>query len=323
MARQTLDQKLSALRVLDVSTPKAAETLRDALRSSSGLLIAAAAKLVAENRIDALADELPDAFERLLEDPAKRDPGCRGKLAIARALADLDRWEERVFVPGLCHIQLEGWGGPDGDPPDDTAAELRGVCGMIHAQFLRIDALDVLATLLTDDRRTTRIAAARGLGASRPDASALLRFKILTGDPDPDVIAACIESLLGLARESSLEFVLGLLDPHDDVSELVVLSLGGARVVEAFEPIVAWCMGATPAQRHDVAYIALALLRDDRANEYLLEAIRSHAKASAIAAARALATFKHDPNLVEQIRAAVGARKPDATVTREIDRLLE
>ena len=324
MARQSLEQRLASLRALDAANPAATDTLRDALKSSIGILVGSAATLVAEHHLHALVDELPDAFARLCEDGAKRDPGCRGKTAIARALHALDHWDDRVFVAGLRHEQREGWGGGTGQPPDDTAAELRGLCGLAHAQFARGDALDVLATLLTDGERTTRIAAARGLGdAGRPDATALLRFKILTGDPEPEVIAACLESLLALSHEAAIDFVLALLATHDQTAEVAALALGGARIASAFEPLVAWCLGCTPAQRHGVAYVALALLRDDRATEHLLEAIRDHGTASALAAARALATFKHDAQLVERIRAAAAGRKRDPTFARELDDLLE
>jgi hypothetical protein len=56
---------------------------------------------VAEHRLDDVVGELADAFTRLLgDDPVKRDPGCRGKLAIVRALHALDHWDDRVFVAG-------------------------------------------------------------------------------------------------------------------------------------------------------------------------------------------------------------------------------
>lgn len=317
--RPTLDQQLAALRALDPAAPGAVDQLRAALASSIGVVVAAAARRVGEDGLDALADELAPAFERLLGDDAgKRDPGCRGKLAIVHALHALDRWEDRVFVAGLRHVQHEGFSG------DDTAAVLRGLCGIAHAQHRRDDALAVLATLLADPERRAREGAARGFGDSgRRDATAVLRYKLLvaTADEDADVLAACVESLLALARDESYDFLVGLLAAHDDRAEVVALALGGARIAAAFEPIRAWCVGASAEQRHRVGYLAIALLRSEPATAYLLDAIRSNARAGAIAAAKALATFRDDTAVVDQIRAAADDCK-DAATAREIRALV-
>jgi hypothetical protein len=306
-ATRTLQQRVAELRALDPGDPGSLGKLRAALRSSTGFVVGAAAQLVGEHRLEAAVPELAPAFERLCDDPVKRDPGCRGKLAIARALHALDHWEDGVFVAGLTHVQREGWA------QEDTAAELRGVCGLAHAHFARGDALDVLAELLGDRERTARIAAAQALGdAGRPDATALLRFKLLAGDAEPPVLAACIESLFALARDASYGFVVRLLAAHDERSEVAALALGGARFAAAFDPLAGWCIGATPEQRHRIGYLALALLRLDAATGYLLDAIRSHGRTDAVAAARALATFKDDAAVAEQLRVAAAEQRDEA-----------
>ena len=313
---RTVEQRVAELRELDVAAPGSLDKLRTALRGTSGFLIAAAAKRGEDDRLEALVPELAPAFERLCEDAVKRDPGCRGKLAIARALHALDHWEDRVFVAGLRHEQREGWA------QEDTGAELRGVCGLAHAHFVRSDALDVLAALLADRERTTRLAAAQALGDSgRRDATALLRFKLLVGDDEPAVLSACCEALFALARDASYDFVVGLLAAHDERAEAAALALGGARFAAAFESITAWCVGASPEQRHRIGYLALALLRAEPATAYLLDAIRTHGRRDAVAAARALATFKDDAALVEHIHAAAREQR-DPAARDEIAELL-
>ena len=310
-----IEERLAALKALDPAAPEALAELREALRSESGILIAAAARLIAEHRLEALAPVLADAFGSLREDPVQRDPGCRGKIAIARALHELDHWDDRVLVAGLTIVQKEGWG-----TQDDMAAELRGVCGLAHAHFGRDDALEVLADLLADPERTARIAAAQGLGdAGRPDAAALLRYKVRVGDPEPEVLTACVESLLQLSRGRAEGFLIGLLGRHDDRAEIAAIALGGARLAGAVEPLVAWCDRCLPAQRHRIGYLALALLRHEPAIEHLLAVIRERPR-DAVAAARALATFKDDATLGERIRAA--AADLDEKTRREIDALL-
>jgi len=313
---RTLQQRIAELRALDAAAPASQGKIRAAVESTAGLLVAAAASLVEDLRLESIVPELAPAFERLCEDPVKRDPGCRGKLAIARALHALDHWEDRVFVAGLTYVQREGWGG------DDTAAELRGVCGLAHAHFARGDALDVLAGLLGDRERTTRLAAAQALGdAGRPDATALLRFKVLSGDEEPQVLAACLESLFALARDASYGFVVRLLAAHDERAEVAALALGQARFAAAFDELAGWCIGATPEQRHRIGYLALALLRAEPATDYLLDAIRTHGRRDAVAAARALATFKDDAALIERIRAAAREQR-DPAARDEIAELL-
>jgi len=94
-----------------------------------------------------------------------------------------------------------------------------------------------------------------------------------------------------------------------------------ARFPEAVGVLADWCIGATADQRHRIGYLALALLRTDAATAYLLEAIRSHGRADAVAAAQALATFKDDANIGEQIRAAA-AQQRDVAARREITELV-
>jgi HEAT repeat protein len=301
---RSVDQRLAELR----GEPEL-RVVRDALRSNVGVLVARAAGFATEH--PELVDELAPAFARLCEQPVKRDPGCRGKLAIARTLLERVRWDDAVFETGVAFVQREpAYGGAV-----DTAAELRGTCGLAYAALGRADALDVLADLLADGERVARVAAARGLGgAGRPDASALLRYKLLVGDDEPEVLAACCESLLGLG--DALAFVVRLLAAHDDRAEVAALALGGARDPRARAPLVAWCDGCLGEQRRRVGYVALALLRDDAATVHLVDIVRTGEHDDALAAAKALATFKDDPAL----RARVLAARPKS-LAREVDAL--
>jgi hypothetical protein len=309
MAR-SIEQWLSAVRAL--TTPDELRATLALDRPAAGIVIAAVAKRIVELGQDALAPDLADAFTRLPD--AKRDPGSRGKIAIARALHELDHWDDRVFVTGLSIVQHESG--------DDTAAELRGVCGLAHAHFARADALDVLPQLLADEARITRIAAAQALGDSgRPDATALLRYKLLHNSDDPEVLAACCESLLALARDTSITFLVSLLARHDLRAESAALALGGARATDAVEPLARWCDGCRPEQRHRIGYLALALLRSDDANAHLVDAMRTRARADAVAAARALATFKADPAIDRLLRDTIAALE-DKVARREIEAIL-
>ena len=78
----------------------------------------------------------------------------------------------------------------------------------------------------------------------------------------------------------------------DERAEVAALALGGGRFPEATDVLIRWCIGVGAEQRHRIGY--LALLRNDAATGYLLDAVRSHGRLEAVAAARALATFKDD-----------------------------
>ncbi len=274
------DQQLATLR----GSPSP-EDVRAALRSKNGILVAAAVP-------HAHAPDLAAAFGALLEDGAKRDPICRGKTAIARALHDRDEWSD-LFVTGLTHVQMEAG--------VDTAAELRGICGLAHAHFGRPDALDVLAELLADPEVPTRIAAAQALGdTGRADASALLRYKLRTGDAHGEVIGAAAGALLHLQREQAVPFVTSLMrPPHDDA---IALALAESRLPAAVPALRAWLQHVGAETRRAIGYLALALTR--AAHDDLLAVIREGERADALAAAKALATFRDDPAIREAVLAA-------------------
>jgi hypothetical protein len=320
MAKQGLIEKaLAAVRVANLDDVELLRELLGPVRPGCGLVAEAIAKRAIEHPQPKIAGDLAAAFAPLLEDPQKRDPQARGKIAIARALYELDHWDDNVFTVGLTVKQLEGWG----DALDDVAAELRAVCGIAHAKFFRGDALDVLVKLLTDEEPVAREGAARGIGdLGRPDGGAVLRYLVLVGETHPGVLASAFESLLLLAREASSKFLVELLEDHDDRAEAAALALGSARIASALEPLIAWANGCRPDQRARAGYLALALLRTDAANAELVEAIRTRRGPDAIAAARALATFKHDPAIASALEGAARDVK-DAATQRAIRELLD
>jgi len=308
-----LEDRLAAIHQLaqDPSAAGAAAELRDALRAKIGILVAAAADVVGEHSLVDLAAELPAAFERLIERPVERDPGCRGKCAIARAFHRLDQWDD-VFAKGVRYIQREPvWGGSE-----DTAAELRGISGLAHAHFARPDALDVLGELLADSERMAREAAARGLGdAGRPDATGLLRYKALVGDDEAEVQVAVFSSLLAL-DPASVPFVARFLGHAETIADSAALALGQSRIEAAVPVLIQWCGDSLAATRARVGYLALALLRLEPAVSHLLEVIRSGAVADSRAALAALATFRDDPTLTARVLEAAAAHR-SATVLAE------
>ncbi|MBK7192123.1 MAG: hypothetical protein IPH80_06530 [Myxococcales bacterium] len=309
--RPTVDARLAQLAAMERGEAPVDPTVaRDALGGKVGIVVAAAARLIGAGGLDALIDGLAPAFARLVDDGVARDPGCRGKIAIARALEQLDRWDDAVFPVGVRLVQAEPvWGGRE-----DSGAELRAVCAMAYAHAYRPDALDVLADLLADPERMARVGAATALGdAGHADATALLRYKVRVGDPEPEVIAACLGSLLTLAPERSLPLVAGLLDERDDDrAAAAALALGESKRPSAVPLLIGWCERTTAALRARVGYVALAMLRDAAAVDHLLAVVATAGKADAFAAIAALTPYAADARLAERLRAHAAQHRDPA-----------
>jgi HEAT repeat protein len=219
MPRQAFERKVAALESLR-STPDRPQTrdeLRTALADRNNFLVARAAAIVADLQYDDLIPELLTAYTRFFTDPAKSDPQCLAKQALARALRDLSHHGEDAYLRGLTHVQLEpAWGGRA-----DTAASLRGTCALALSQcpLDDLEILNHLADTLADPDRGVRVDGARAIEQlNRPEGAILLRLKLLLGDADSVVMGQCFESMLSLAPDGGLGFVARFLQsPNPDV----------------------------------------------------------------------------------------------------------
>jgi hypothetical protein len=305
-----MEGRLAAVRALHGQpvTPEVQAQLAQGLADRSNLVVAAAAELVAEAELPALVPALVAAFDRLMIDPVNSDKTCRGKIAIARALVVLDSDSARVFSTGLRHMQLEAaWG-----PPVDTAPELRAQCALGLVRSRHPDAAVLVAERLADPAHVTRAAVAQILVELQPaTALPLLHYKVAIGDDEPQVIAACFASLLELEPEAAVPLAARYLDEHPgELAEAVALALGESRRREAFEVLRDW--GDRVIDERRVAFVALAMLRDDRAFDHLVEVVASGTAVSADLALAALAHFRHDQALCDRALAAARTRKDPA-----------
>lgn len=302
--RSRFEQQIEGVRAALAAraAPGSATLLGKTLRTGVGHVIATIADALDES--DArLLDFLPESFVRLLDDPVKRDPGCRGKVAVVKAL---DRTEQRafeVFERGARYVQNEPvWGGKV-----DTAAELRGVCGMalVHARHPR--ALVEVALLLADREHVARIAGARALAVSgdRPAAEPLLRLRIAIGDTESEVLGECFAALLELAGVDAIDDVAAYLwDADDAIAQAAALALGGSRLPGVLAVLRAADESLIGGRTRATRLLAMALLRDAEAWAYLLGLVASGSRAEAEDAVRALLTFRHDEELTARVRAA-------------------
>ncbi len=310
--RKAIDEKLEALeslRARDDASARA-EGLGAALRDKSARVVAKAARLCAEGLHYDLVPGLVGAFRRLsaAAKPAKADPSCAAKQAIARALVELDCEDVDVFVEGLAYRQPEPvWGGTA-----DTAADVRASCamGLVATGYRR--ALVAVSTLLFDSEAAARLGAVRAVACGNPqEAELLLHAKVLAGDTEHAVIGEAFAGLLSVAPEESVEFVASYLSAGDEVHrELAALALGESHLDAALAPLkAAW--QADPLvdlQMRRVLMGAAAAHRTAAALEWL-ESIFAEADARTVRAGiDALLAYRHDTKLAAALDEALERR---------------
>jgi hypothetical protein len=208
--------------------------LKKIVQGKQPMAIAPTTKLIIQHRLVQLIPDLIAAFERMLVNGEKTDPGCKAKWVIANTLYQLERPDVEMFLTGIRHVQKEPvWGGTT-----DTAAPLRSLCALGLAQANYPDLLNELADLLADTEHDARAGAARAIGYSQKLAGVpLLRLKVHLGDSEPNVLSECFIALLRLSGEQAPMAIRALSSPSESVQELAAIALGEARIPEAFAAI--------------------------------------------------------------------------------------
>jgi len=252
------------------------------------VIVAKAAGMAGDLRLQALVPYLLEAFARLFDKPRDTDPQCWGKNAIAKALKDLGHAESVTFLRGFRHIQMEPvWGGEE-----DMAAVLRGTCALALVQCTDITRaetmlhlIDALAEGDPGVRRDATMAVEQMAGH---EAVWLLRLKARLGDK-PEVTGQVFESLLRLEGKSSVSFISTFLDAIDEqVAEEAALALGSSRLPGALEALkLAWKKSKNRALS-PILLRAISASRLDDAFEFLLAIVREGRQSDSQDALRAL-----------------------------------
>jgi HEAT repeat protein len=274
--------------------------LRKHLANRSNWVVAKAAKIAAETRDEELASDLAAAFRRLIADAGKLDKGCTALTEIAAALYSLDHHDPELLLLGIRHVQMEGSFGKF----VDAAVQLRSHCAMGLSQTHHPDTGYELVKLLADSEPGARAGAARAIGSMPGDAAALLlRFKVLIGDRESDVLAECFAGLLAVDAERSLEFVAGFaVEADEGVREAAILAIGASRTVSAVEWLKEQWSRSVSGPIRKTLLLALATARIEPAIEFLLKLLSEENPRAAADVMSALRIYKHD----ERVRRAVG-----------------
>ncbi len=289
--------------------------LTKSLKQRSPYLVAKAARLTAELGHDELVDSLTAAFDRFMADPVRTDKGCVAKVAIARALVELEVRADDTYLLGVRHRQLEAAYGP----PVDTAVPLRAASAEGLLVSRHPDLGLEMTELLVDTEVHARLVAARVLGASgRPEAEPLLRLKAHLGDTEPEVTTEVLTGLLALAPQRSLPFVARFLDKDDPaIVETAALALGESRLEGAVELLDARYQRCAEFRLRQTLLICLSMLRREAALDILLDRLQTGSKEQATHVLVALAIHRDDEVLREGVQNAL-ANRSDGTVLQRI-----
>jgi HEAT repeat protein len=291
----------------DCPSEEAFEILKQVIKSKHAIAVARAAKLVNRMNAHALIPELVTAFERFMVNAATTDQSCIAKKTIAQTLYRLDYSQEDLFLQGIKHVQMEPvWGGKV-----DTAPGLRGFCalGLVRMNYPLV--MVELADLLADPEPEARISAARAIAYTENSQGVpLLRLKVKLGDKDPQVLSECFIALLKLAPDSSLSLVSGFLEhPDAQISEMAALALGESRIEAAFPVLSQWWQRSRSPELRRSALLAIAMLRQDEALEFLLSMIEEGKLSEAKDAVAALELYRLDSILWPRISGAIEKRE--------------
>ncbi len=305
-ARDAVGRKVEEIAALrhEPKSGAIAEKLRRALSDKSGAVVAKAASVAGGVGYGELIPEMVAAFGRGLgADAAKVDPQCWGKNAIARALRELSHDAADVYLAGVKHRQHEAvWGGQQ-----DTAAELRSICGhaLVSCRGLRdLEVLRVLVELLADPEKLVRVNAAQAMGqVPREESALLLRLKILSGDREPEVIGECFAALLRVEPGDGVGLVGRFLNEADGLEFEAVAALGESREPQAVELLKRACAMAGNRELRSAALRSLGASRQPAAVEYLLELIAGRQNGQEAIAA--LALLRGNEELRGRVEAAV------------------
>jgi HEAT repeat protein len=300
------DAQLARLRDVkaDPSTPEAVVEIEKALRGKSTVVAARAAEIVAQAKLNKLEGALLDAFDRFMQEG---DKGCIAKLAIVKALLELETRTELTMLRGARHVQME----PAFPRAADVAAELRANCAVALVNMRSRQAINVLVHHLADKEPFVRAAAVRTLAAHGGDvAEALVRYKLLVGDEDIAVIADCFPAAIALTR--STEAVEPFLDsPDEALREAAILAIGESRVPRAFELLRDRWDGEFDPEMRKLLATSIALTRQPAAIEFLSQRAAQDDSKVAKIAIEALAIYRSDQAVRTKLREIAQKRGED------------
>lgn len=303
------DPILSAIARLDeipLHTPEGKAEFTKALAAKSNLVVAKAARLAGNAQCGDLAAATESAFDRMMAKGAAADKACAAMIAIARALIAMEHDSPELYLRGMRYIQMEGSYGP----PIDAAAELREVCAMGLANSTWPHKLRDMIPLLADGEWKVRAGVIRAIAVvSGESASLLLRFKMITGDKEPEVMSECFGAVLDLEGSEGVRVVAQAASSgNPEFREAAILALGASRRPDAVEWLKERFQSIADREGRRAVLLALSTSRVEAAIDFLLELMRSGTGSAPAQAEEALGIHARDEQLRARMDEAIRSR---------------
>lgn len=250
---------------------------------------------------------MESAFDRMLAKGSSIDKGCAAMIAIARALVALEHDAPELYRRGMQYVQLEYSFGPI---PTDAAAELREVCAMGLANSTWPHKLRDLIPLMKDPEWKVRAGAIRAIAVvGGLAASLLLRFKMITGDHDAEVMSDCFAAIIELEGAEGVRVVAQAASSGEsELREAAILALGASRRPDAVDWLKEKFQNTADREGRRAVLLALATSRVEAAIDFLLELVREGADSAAAQAQEALRIHSRDEQLRARIEDAIRSR---------------
>jgi hypothetical protein len=312
--------RLAALRGID-DRKALADGLASALGERSSYVIGRAAELAAERGVRDAVPAVVAALDRNLRDPKSDDVGAAAAHQLVRALITLEAGyeAEEAALRATRHAKWESvYGGAV-----DVAVAVRGNACILLAAMGSTQALRAASELLAEpDLRPprervswpARADAAKALAMIGSDgAAAVLRFKLLIGDTEPNVLGDCLAGLLAIERDAALPLAERMLTNDGDPSqnEAALLALGGWRDPRALGVIRAHESRFLPDPNARELYLALvAMTRRPEAIDYLFDLAKHGPRDVHPAAVAALEPLRAMPAVATRLDALGPDAKP-------------
>jgi HEAT repeat protein len=183
---------------------------------------------------------------------------------------------------------------------------LRALCGLGLVQVGSSDSMNELAALLADPEADARIGAARALAHCGPAAAPLLRFKVLTGDQEPAVVADCLTGLMAMSPSASFEFVASFVDQrYPSLYEHAALALAESRLPGVFELLKERWTATFDREVKQTLLLPIALTRSQVALDFLISVLETGEVRLGTAAIAALCIYRDDKTIRSRAEAVI------------------
>ena len=151
----------------------------------------------------------------------------------------------------------------------------------------------------------------RALAASGSEAALLLlRFKALTGDREPEVLADCFTGLLAAEGAEAVPFVASFASSRTkEIRETAILALGASRRPDAIEWMKQRFGEIADAETRKCILLSLATSRTEAGIDFLIELIREGSPQTSAFAVSAMEINHGDRLIQERVDQALRVRE--------------